>query len=479
MVTEIDVAAAHRADAAHRAPLHGWMDEVVGVPLETPLLDGAPYRFVSLDNAATTPPLKAVQQAVLDFLPWYASVHRGAGYKSRVATAAYEDARATVASFLGVDRGRQEVIFVKSATEGLNKVARSLAATDATVYTTIMEHHANLLPWQAHAARVRFIQVDGDGVIDEDDLERQLRAVTPGPKLVAIAGAYNVTGYAPPIHRLAALAHRHGAEILVDAAQLVPHRVVDMRGRAPGEEIDYLVFSAHKVYAPFGVGVLVAPRHAFHGAPDVVGGGVVDLVTPDEVVWTDLPDREEAGSPNVVGAVALAMALRRIERLGRAAVEEYEAALTAYAVDRLLAVPGLTLLGPRRERVGVLSFVLANVPHGYVAAVLGYEHGIGVRNGCFCAHRSMLHLLRVDLGATQHIQERIRAHDKSRVPGAVRASLGLYNTVADIDALTDALTRVATGEVQGIYLEDAHTGEYMPADWTPDYGTVLPWLSSR
>lgn len=302
---------------APRALRSGWPHEVVGVDQEVPLFDGSLRHFVNLDNAASTPPLAAVQQAVLDFLPWYSSVHRGAGYKSRVATAAYEDAREVVASFLNVERARQEVVFVKSTTEGLNRVARGLAQRGTTVFMSIMEHHANMLPWRLQAGRVCYVQADGNGVVDEGDLERRLRAAAPGPKLVAVAGAYNVTGYSPPIHRLAALAHRYGAEILVDGAQLAPHRVVDLRGGAPGEEIDYFVFSGHKVYAPFGAAVLVAPRAFFQGAPAVVGGGAVDLVTTGDVVWTELPDREEAGSPNVVGAVALAAALRRLEQLGR------------------------------------------------------------------------------------------------------------------------------------------------------------------
>lgn len=458
-----------------RALRAGWPDEVVGVDQNVPLFDGTLRRFVNLDNAASTPPLVAVQQAVLDFLPWYSSVHRGAGYKSRVATAAYEEAREVVASFLNVDRSRQEVIFVKSTTEGLNRVARGLAARGTTIFMSIMEHHANMLPWRLQGSCVQYVQADGAGVIDEEDLERRLRLAAPGPKLVAVGGAYNVTGYSPPIHRLAALAHRYGAEILVDGAQLAPHRVVDLQGAAPDEQIDYLVFSGHKIYAPFGAGVLIAPRAFFQGAPDVVGGGAVDLVTTGDVVWTELPDREEAGSPNVVGAVALASALRRLEQIGRRAVEDYEAALTEYAVSRLLEIPGLVLLGPRHDRVGIFSFVLPQVPHGLVAAALSYEYAIGVRNGCFCAHPGMLHLLGTAPGDVEKIQQRILAHDKSDVPGAVRASLGLYNTVADVDALVGALHSIAAGDLRTSYTQSHGDGSYAPRGGEPDYGAALPW----
>jgi len=445
----------------------GWADEIVGAGIEGCLLDGSRRRFINLDNAATTPALRAVQQAVVDFLPWYSSVHRGAGLTSRLSTTLFEQARETVGAFLGVDDARQSVIFVKGATEGLNRVARALDGTGATVFTTLMEHHANLLPWRAHAAAVRYIRTDDGGVIDEEDLERQLRAVAVGPKLVAISGAYNVTGYSPPVHRLAALAHRHGAEVLVDGAQYVPHHPVDLRGHAPGEELDYLVFSAHKAYAPFGAGVLIAPRHAFPDAPDVVGGGAAAHVTFDDVAWADLPDREEAGSPNVVGAVALAAALRRLEELGRAAVESYETELTSYALRRLGTVPGLTLLGPSQRRTAILTFVLADVPHELVAAMLSYEHGIGVRSGLFCAHQGMRRLLGAQPPAVEEAPCAAPA-----ASGAVRASLGLYNTAADIDALVDALERITRGECAGAYARDA-SGDYRPAGWTHEESVGL------
>ncbi len=461
------------------APLqpNGWADEVVGAANEARLLDGSARRFVNLDNAATTPALVAVQQAVLDYLPWYSSVHRRAGFKSRLSTAIFEEARAEIGACLGIDTTRQDVIFVKSATEGLNKVAHGLAGTGATVFTTLMEHHANLLPWQVHASAVRYIQTNDAGVIDEEDLARQLRAASAtssGPKLVAVSGAYNISGYSPPAHRLAALAHAYGAEILVDGAQYVPHHAVNVRGYAPGEEIDYLVFSAHKIYAPFGLGVLIAPRRSFHGTPDVVGGGAAARVTPDDVVWAGLPDREEAGSPNVIGAVALAAALRRLEQLGRGAVEDYEARLTSYASERLAAVPGLTLLGPRDGHVAILTFVLAGLPHDLVAAILGYEHGIGVRAGLFCAHQGVQRLLRA--APTPILGARCAGGEAPTTPGAVRASLALYNTPDDIDALVSALTSIAAGERAGRYVRHA-SGDYQPEGWRREYDTARSWLA--
>lgn len=420
--------------------LDGWPDEAVGNGTPVPVLDGGVLPYAYLDNAASTPALRAVLETVEQFLPWYSSVHRGTGIKSRVATAAYDAARERVRSFLGADE-RQAVIFTKNATEGLNRLSHLAAARQSIVFVSALEHHANLLPWRLRARETRLVRADGDGVLDEDDLRRQLREAAVGHRLVSVCGASNVTGYTPPIHRLARLAHEHGAEIVVDGAQLVAHRALNLRGNAPGEEIDYFAFSSHKVYAPFGSGALVAPNQAFDGAPLLVGGGATAEVTLGDVLWHDLPDREEAGSPNVVGAVALGAALARLEELGREALQQHERALTEYALRRLARVPGLRVLGPRatRDRVGVISFVLDAVPHNDVATTLSRHHAIGVRHGRFCAHPGLDHLLAAR-GAGADVATGKGCTDGR---GAVRVSLGLQNTRAEIDRLVDALTALA------------------------------------
>jgi cysteine desulfurase / selenocysteine lyase len=439
-----------------------WRDRIVGLEQRVPLLDGRLAPYVSLDNAATTPPLREVVAAVEGFLPFYSSVHRGTGYKSRVSTAAYDEAHRTVARFVGADPDRAAVILGKNTTEAINKLAhRYPLGPDAVVVSTLMEHHSNDLPWRGRARIVR-AGVLPDGRLDEEHFDFLLARHAGSVALVTVSGASNVTGFVQPVHRLARKAHAVGARILVDAAQWAPHRPIDVRPADDDEHLDYVVLSAHKLYAPFGTGALVGWADPFlQGAPEHPGGGTVDRVTLDEVAWAGLPDREEAGSPNVVGAVALAAALRTLTEMGLDALARHEQALTAYALEWLGSVPGLTIYGerdPRRatDRVGVIPFNLDGIPHGLVAAVLGYEAGIGVRHGCFCAQAYVAHLLGVPDAQRRGLEA---AADK---PGMVRASFGAYNTKEDVDLLVEALLRVRRGDYRGRY-ERGPDGEYAPA----------------
>ncbi|MGE0592413.1 MAG: aminotransferase class V-fold PLP-dependent enzyme [Vicinamibacterales bacterium] len=473
-----------RKDAAWRAAgtaerARDWSGAFVGLDEEVSLADGRRVRYVNLDHAATTPPLRAVVDAVHESLRWYGSVHRGSGYKARRSTADYDEAHATIARFVGADLARNVVIFGKNTTEAINKLSRRLAMPDGSVVvTTQLEHHSNDLPWR-RCATVVHARATPDGRLDEDDLDRLLRQYAGRVALVAVTGASNVTGVVPPIHRLARKAHAAGARILVDAAQLVAHRRLDMRPDDDPEHLDFVAFSGHKMYAPFGTGVLVGPRDTFlDGAPDVVGGGTVDVVTTHDVTWAGLPDREEAGTPNAMGAVAIAAAARVLMDWGLDAVRAHEDALAAYARERLRAVPGLTLYGEppagwTSDRVGVVPFNLAHLHHEQLAGLLG-EAGIGVRNGCFCAQPYVAHLLRAsashwDAGAAgaggwpaggAGLAGAVSATEVSTTevpatavpasevrPGMVRLSLGAGNTRADVDALV-ALVEEAAGRAR-------------------------------
>jgi cysteine desulfurase / selenocysteine lyase len=230
-----------------------------------------------------------------------------------------------------------------------------------------------------------------DGALDVDDLDRRLAEHAGRVALLAVSGASNVTGVVQLVHQLAEKVHVAGGRILVDAAQLAPHRAIDMRAHDDPGHLDFVVLSAHKMYAPYGTGALVGPRCAFAQMPDHAGGGTVNAVTTQTVAWADLPDREEAGSPNVLGGVALAAATRTLTQIGLYRIAAHERELTRYAIDRLTQVPGLRIHGPthtvgQAAKLGVIPFTVDGLEHGLVAAVLGYEHSVGVRSGCFCAH---------------------------------------------------------------------------------------------
>ena len=449
----------------------------VGLDAQTPLLNGGCRCYVNLDNAASTPPLKAVQQAVDDFLVYYSSVHRGTGFKSQLSTHAYEQARHIVLDFLGADPREHVCAFGKNTTEAINKLARRFPFTAQrdVVLTTGMEHHSNDLPWRAAAAHTVHIRLTPDGRLDLADFEDQLDRYADRVALVAITGASNVTGFLNPIHQLAEQAHAVGALFMADCAQLAPHRKVEMLPLSDPAHLDFVSISAHKMYAPYGTGAIVGRRDIFErGDPDMTGGGTVEIVTLDNVVWAEPPEREEAGSPNTVGAVALAAAIRQLSAIGMDQVAAHEAELTAYTLERLAALPEVHVYGdgdPRRaaQRLGVIPLQLSTTHHFLASAILGYEFGIGVRSGCFCAHPYILHLLGLSEAEAAQVRTDILSGDRSDMPGLIRASFGLYNTLEEVDIFVDALKRIARGDYQGEYQQELSSGEYTPLGWQPDY----------
>ena len=447
--------------------------EIVGIDCQAPLLDGTTLPYAYLDNAASTPAFCGVQSKVNELLAWYSSVHRGVGLKSLLSTSAYEQARAIVARFVGADPATHSVIFVKNATEAINKLARRLELRpDDIVVTTLMEHHSNDLPWRPRA-QVKYVGLREDGSLAVEDVARLLERYRGRVKLVALTGASNVTGFIPPIYDIAETAHRYGARVLVDCAQLAPHRAIDVGAVGDPRSLDFVALSAHKMYAPFGSGALIGPKSLFcQGPPDDRGGGTVEIVTLDEVYWAEPPERDEAGSPNVVGAVALAASMRILSAVGMEAVAAHEMDLMAYALRRLRRLNGVCIYGssdPSRlgDRVGVISFTVDGVPHAKVAAILAFEGGIGVRSGCFCAHPYVLCLLGVDAGAYQAHKQRALDHDRSALPGLVRVSFGCYNTRAEVDRLVEMLERVIAGDYAGQYDVDRASGSYWPRQFDP------------
>jgi selenocysteine lyase/cysteine desulfurase len=429
--------------------------ELVGANVEVPCADGSLRRYVDLDSAASTPALRAVAEAVAEFLPWYSSVHRGTGFKSIVSTDVYEHARSSVASFLDCAPGHA-VVFVRNTTEATNLLAAALPS-GTRILSSACEHHANMLPWRGHELELLPFTSSADELLSVCETALARRRFD----LLAVTGASNVTGEVWPVAELASLAHRHGARIFVDAAQLAPHRPVSLRALGA----DFAAISGHKLYAPFGAGALVVATDALdESVPLLHGGGAVKVVTLEDVAWSSVPDRFEAGSPNVVGAVALGAACEALAAFGMERIRVAEQALAERLFAGLDALDGAEVLRlwPGVDRVGVAAFCVRGVDHSLVATALSAEWGIGVRSGSFCAHPLVARLLGIDREATQALLAKARAGEDVRIPGAVRASLGIGVREEDVDLFLDALSEIATHGPRAQYRFDPLRREYAP-----------------
>jgi cysteine desulfurase/selenocysteine lyase len=455
------------------AALADIRSKIVGIGTKVPLLDGSERPYIFFDNAASTPVLQPVLDAINGFMPWYSSVHRGSGLKSQVATQAYDQAREIVGQFFGANPKDHVVIFGKNTTEGINKLSYRLGLEKKDiVLISLMEHHSNDLPWRK-VAKIHRIKTDDMGDLIMEDFDRLLRQYAGRVKLVAISGGSNVTGTMPDIHAIARKAHAAGAQIMVDCAQLAPHRKIDIRPLADPEHLDYITISAHKMYAPFGTGALIGRRDTFEtGVPELCGGGTIDVVTTRRVDWTAPPDRDEAGSPNVAGAVALAKSLQMLNEIGLDQIASHEAELTQYALNKLTKLDGLKVYGdkiPSRSsrRLGVIPFAVPGLANGLVAAILSTEWGIGVRNGCFCAHPYVTHLMKVPKLELDKFRDEVVAGDRSNMPGVVRVSFGMYNTTDEVDVLAEALRAIVKRQYKGNYRQDKSTGDFYALGWEP------------
>ncbi|MFH8615881.1 aminotransferase class V-fold PLP-dependent enzyme [Streptomyces sp. NPDC017979] len=371
---------------------------VLGRDVTVPLVTGGEVTYAALDYAASAPALQRVWDDVAAYAPYYGSVHRGAGYLSQLSTDLFENSRETVAEFLDCREGDQ-VVFTRSTTDSLNLLAAVLPA-DCEVFVFETEHHASLLPWQE--ARVTYLNAPRTPEQAVSTLERALADRDPyGPALVCVTGASNVTGELWPVKELAAAAHAHGARIVLDAAQLAPHHPVSVREL----DVDYVAFSGHKLYAPFGSGVLAGRADWLREArPYLAGGGASRKVARRadggvEVEWHTTAARHEAGSPNVIGVYAIAAACRALTEAGFDSLVAREQESVARVRAGLAEVPQvkvLSLFGDDAPRVGVISFVVEGWNSSHFAAALSAEYGIGVRDGLFCAHPLVRTLLGSD-----------------------------------------------------------------------------------
>ncbi|MFE2596208.1 aminotransferase class V-fold PLP-dependent enzyme [Streptomyces sp. NPDC057617] len=376
---------------------------VLGRDVTVPLVTGGEVTYAALDYAASAPALQRVWDDVAAYAPYYGSVHRGAGYLSQLSTDLFENSRRTVAEFLGC-RPDDQVVFTRSTTDSLNLLAAVLPA-GCEVFVFETEHHASLLPWRdARAGDAGISYLNAPRTPDEAvaTLERALaRRDSRRPALVCVTGASNVTGELWPVRELAAAAHAHGARIVLDAAQLAPHHRVDIAAL----DVDWVAFSGHKLYAPFGSGVLAGRADWLRDAePYLAGGGASRTVARRadggvDVEWHTTAARHEAGSPNVIGAYAIASACKALTEAGFDTLVEREQQLIDRVRSGLAEVPEvrvLSLFGDDAPRVGVLSFVVEGWNSSHFAAALSAEYGIGVRDGLFCAHPLVRTLLGTD-----------------------------------------------------------------------------------
>lgn len=405
--------------------------DVVGDDLLVPLVPHGTARLVHLDYAASAPPLRRVADAIADFLPWYASVHRGAGFNSTVSSEAVAAARAEVAAFLGA-RADDVVVFTRNTTDSLNLLAGTLPA-DTTVITLDLEHHANLLPWRRRGGTTTVVHLPTPRSTRALPalFAAALAEVRTEHAVVAITGASNVTGEILPVAAITAVAHTHGARVVLDAAQLAPHRAVDITALG----VDYVAFSGHKAYAPYGAGALVGRRDWLDQAPPhLAGGGAVAAVSVDDVAWLPAPNRHEGGTPNVLGAVAIAAACRALTAVGLARVEQHDAELTAHLSTRLAELPVRVLNAfDDADIVGIVTLTFDRSgtfdrSAAEVAAALSAEHGVATRDGAFCAHPLMRRLA--------------GAGPADPVPNALRVSVGVGSSIADVDTFADALGEI-------------------------------------
>jgi cysteine desulfurase/selenocysteine lyase len=379
--------------------------------------------LIYFDNAATSQKPNYVLDAINEYYrSKNANIHRGVHKLAEEATIAYEEAREKVSKFIEA-RHTEEIVFVRNATEGLNLIAMTWGRVNIKkgdkIVLTIMEHHSNIVPWQVLAketgARIEFIEIDAEGRLREDEVRAKIDSAT---KLVAVAHASNVLGTINAVDQIGREAHRVGSLYVVDAAQSVPHMPVNVKEI----DCDFLVFSGHKMLGPTGIGVLYGKKQILENTPPFQGGGeMIREVHTHEATWKDTPYKFEAGTPNIAGAIGLGAATEYLKRIGMRQVHDYERELTAYALEKISKVGGITIYGPKdpARRVGVIAFNLGDIHAHDLASILDDE-GIAIRSGHHCAQPLMEYL---------------------DIPAASRASFYLYNTKEEVDIFISALEK--------------------------------------
>lgn len=400
------------------------MFDVAKIRGDFPILSRTVYNrpLVYLDNSATTQkPRVVVDSIVREYYSENANVHRGVHFLSQQATDLYEQARGRVRTFINA-RSDKEIVFTRGTTESLNLVASSFGerfmGEGDEVIISAMEHHSNIVPWQllqeSKGIRLRVIPINDRGELLLDEYEKLFNKRT---RIVAVTHVSNVLGTVNPVKQIAAVAHAHGVPVLVDGAQSVPHIAVDVQDM----DCDFFVFSGHKVYGPTGIGVLYGKESLLNELPPYQGGGeMIKNVHFEHTEYEDAPLRFEAGTPDYVGAHALAAAIDYVSALGMENIAAHEHSLLAYATERMNCIPGMRIFGQAENKSAVLSFVVGNI-HPLDLGTLLDRFGVAVRTGHHCA---------------QPLMERME------VQSMARASFALYNTREEVDTLCESIERI-------------------------------------
>lgn len=404
---------------------------------------------INFDNAATTPPIKSSIECIEKLSNTYASIGRGTGQKAEITTNLYQESRKFLMDFFNIkNKDKYVVIYVNNTTEGINKLARTFKKDrDEVVLTSRMEHHSNDLPWR-NRAKVDYVDVDEQGRLKIEELEEKLNKNYGKVKYVSLTGASNVTGYINDIHFIAKLVHKYGAKLIVDGAQLVPHRKIEIPGKVEEEDIDFLVFSSHKIYSPFGVGVIIGLKEDFKDAnPDYVGGGTVDLVLDNEVTYLMPPEKDEAGTPNFLGVMALVNSLKVINSIGYDYIQHHEDALLKRVISGLSSIPKVINYGDCvdiSDRLGISTFNIENMYHHDVSEILAKKKGISVRHGWFCAHPYCRRLMKVSESEAKEFLE----NPLKKMLGMIRVSFAPYNSIDEIDLFLNVVEDICSGKLK-------------------------------
>ncbi|MGM9935578.1 aminotransferase class V-fold PLP-dependent enzyme [uncultured Clostridium sp.] len=403
--------------------------------------EGRCIEGINFDNAATTPPIKSCIDCIYRLGSSYASIGRGTGQKAQITTDLYHASKEFIMDFFNVrDKDKYIVIYVNNTTEGINKLAKTLLKEndDEVVISSRMEHHSNDLPWR-NRGKVDYIEVDDQGRLKIDELEKKLKNNLGKVKYVSLTGASNVTGYVNDIHKIARIVHEYDAKLIIDAAQLIPHKKVEISGETEAEDIDFLVFSSHKIYSPFGVGVIIGLKEEFEKTdPDYAGGGTVDLVLDEKVFYLPPPDKEEAGTPNFFGVMSLINSLSFMNTIGYDYIEEHEKLLLSHTLNGLKSIPGIINYGDMdniNDRLGIATFNVDKMYHRDVAEILAKKNGISVRHGWFCAHPYCRRLMNV----TEKEAGLFLYDSNEKMPGMIRISFAIYNSLDEVDTFLNVI----------------------------------------